>query len=70
MMMVNGGHGDVAVINGHENGKRIHRVSSSYQWILIGNIQNNDSNDITNNNKYQKAQRRKHNIIAPAAVGP
>ena len=47
MMMVNGGHGDVAIINSNENSKRIHTVSSSYQWMPLGNIKNNDSNDIS-----------------------
>ena len=33
--------------------------------VDAGMDQNNNSNDITTNNKYPKAQRRKHNNIAP-----
>jgi len=54
---------EVSIISG------VNGVSVSAS-VDAGMDQNNNSNDITTNNKYPKAQRRKHNNIAPAAVGP
>ena len=54
---------EVSIVSG------VSRVSVSAS-VDAGMDQNNNSNDITTNNKYPKAQRHKHNNIAPAAVGP
>jgi hypothetical protein len=54
---------EVSIVSG------VSRVSVSAS-VDAGMDQNNNSNDITTNNKYPKAQRRKHNNIAPTAVGP